>query len=108
MLPRFLRVIGERTFTGYHNLKSVRFEEESVLEEIKCRAFYGCGLESFNAPPSLKKIGDMAFGKCTQLKDFRLNEGIQELGYLCFLGTQITNLEIPQQVGKTPQQLGIG
>ena len=95
MLPRSLRVIGERTFAGYHNLKSVSFGEGSVLEEIKCRAFYGCGLESFEAPPSLKKIGDMAFGKCSSLRDFRLNEDIQELGWLCFWGTQLTDMEIP-------------
>ena len=79
-----------------------------MLEEIKCRAFYRCGLESFEAPPSLKKIGTLTFGGCDLLREFKLNDGIQELGYLCFLGTQITGLKIPPQVGKTPEQLGIG
>ena len=50
----------------------------------------------------------MAFGRCNQLENFRLSENIQELGWFCFWGTQITDMEIPPQVGRTPEQLGIG
>ena len=64
VLPRMLRVIGERKFAGCKSLKSVTFGENSVLEEIRPKAFYGCGLESFVAPSSLKKIGALAFGAC--------------------------------------------
>lgn len=80
MLPRSLRVIGESTFTGYRNLKSVRFGEGSMLEEIGSKAFYGCGLESFEAPPSLKKIGALAFGWCSSLREFKLSSNVQEIG----------------------------
>ena len=96
VFPPTLKVIGEGKFAGCRNLKSVSFGEDSVVEEIGPRAFYGCGLESFIAPPSLKRIGAVAFGHCQALKDFRLNEGIQELGFLCFWKTTITNLTIPQ------------
>ena len=37
-----------------------------------------------------------------------MNENIQELGWLCFWGTKITDMEIPPRVGKTPEQLGFG
>ena len=50
----------------------------------------------------------MAFCKCCALRDFRLNADIQELGFLCFWRTGIADVEIPDQVRKTPEQLGVG
>ena len=51
-----LRVIEQGLFYGLKNLKSAEFGEDPQLEEIKAYAFYNCGLESFTAPASLKKI----------------------------------------------------
>ena len=34
------------------------------------------GLESFAAPPSLRKIDALAFGECRELRTFELNEDI--------------------------------
>ena len=70
VLPRTLRVIGERKFAGCKNLKYISFGEDSELEEIGQQAFYGCGFESFVAPPKLKKIGAVAFGNCRSLRNF--------------------------------------
>lgn len=53
------------------------------MEEIQSQAFHCSGLESFTAPPSLRRIGALAFGGCHNLKTFELNEGIQEVGWLC-------------------------
>ena len=64
VFPSTLKVIGERLFNGCKNLRSITFGDNSVLEEIEALAFYECGLESFTAPPKLKKIGDLAFGHC--------------------------------------------
>ena len=36
-----------------------------------------------------------------------MNEKIQELGFLCLWATAIESLEIPPQVKKTPEQLGL-
>ena len=80
MLPRTLRVIGNLAFAHCRHLKSVSFGENPMLEEIGNKAFFDCGLESFEAPPRLKKIGDMAFGKCGSLANFKPNDNIQELG----------------------------
>ena len=57
-------MIEERTFWDCENLRSVTFPDGSELEEIRKEAFFDSGLESFVAPPSLRKIGDMAFGNC--------------------------------------------
>lgn len=59
------------------------------------------------APASLRKIDGMAFGGCRELVDFRLNEGVQDLGGLCLWNTGVA-LQLPPQIQKTPEQLGIG
>ena len=107
-LPRALRVIRERVFAQCSNLKEVIFGMDSAVEEISAWAFWGSGLESFTTPPALKKIGDLAFGNCPALRNFRLNEEVQELGWLCLWGTGVTELKLPPQVRMTPEQLGVG
>lgn len=71
------------------------FEAGSCLEEVGFEAFYGAGLGSFAAPPSLRKVGDLAFGGCAALKDLRLHEGIQELGWLCLWVTAVCEVRLP-------------
>ena len=94
-LPPALRVIGRNKFICCEHLKSVSFGENSVLEEIESKAFYKTRLRSFVAPPSLRKIGDFAFGDCGTMKRFELNEGIQEVGRYCCLNTEVEDLKIP-------------
>ena len=108
VFPRTLRVIGDGTFAECEKLRSVSLGENPTLEEIGSRAFANCALESFAVPSSLRKIGDLVFCKCSALRDIRLNAEIQELGFLCFWGTGVTDLEIPALVRKTPEQLGVG
>ena len=107
VLPRTLRVIGESAFEGCKCLKSVSFSEDPMLDEIGVRAFYGYGLESFTVPQKLKKISAVAFGNCRALKDFWLNKEIREFGWLCFWATAIEDIEMPLQVAKTEEQLGL-
>ena len=49
----------------------------------------------------------MAFSECCNLKTFELNEGIQEVGWLCLLGTGVTDLRLPSHVKRTREQLGL-
>ena len=72
-------VIEKEAFAHCKKLKQIVFEPGSVVEEIGYHAFFGSGLESFVAPPSLRKIGALAFGECYNLKTFELNKDIQEL-----------------------------
>ena len=73
MLPSTLRVIEAKLFYNLGDLKSIEFGKDSQLEEIKAWAFYNCGLESFTAPASLKKIGQNAFMNCRTLKHVDLS-----------------------------------
>lgn len=72
-------VIEKEAFAHCKKLKQIVFEPDSVVEEIGYHAFFGSGLESFVAPPSLRKIGALAFGECYNLKTLELNKDIQEL-----------------------------
>lgn len=73
-------MIGEEAFANCLGLGQVVFDPDSTITEIQCKTFWNSGLESFVAPPSLRKIGDLAFAKCRELRTFELNEGIRELG----------------------------
>ena len=53
LLPDALRTIGPRAFLGCGCLRAISFGVTSKLEEIGCKAFYGSGLETFAASPSL-------------------------------------------------------
>ena len=107
VIPKSVKCIQSRAFESCKYLKRVTFAGDG-LEVIEQYAFTKSGLESFTAPSSLKKIGDIAFGKCSSLREVKLNEGIQELGQLCFWGTQITDTKILSRAEQTPQQLEIG
>ena len=69
-------VIGEEAFARCGSLRQVIFDPGSAVTEIRCKAFHSSGIESFNAPPSLRKIGAVAFRECRALKIFEPNEDI--------------------------------
>ena len=49
----------------------------------------------------------MAFGECRNLKTFELNEGIQEVGWLCLWRTGVTGMRLPPHIRMTREQLGL-
>ena len=98
-------MIEKETFWTCKNLWSITFADDAELEEIREAAFQGSGLESFTAPPSLKKIGFKAFANCSSLKDFRLNENIQELGWFCLWKTGVRIETLPKMW--TPERVGL-
>ena len=76
-LPATLQlVIGEEAFARCGSLRQVIFDPGSAVTEIRCKAFHSSGIESFNAPPSLRKIDAVAFRECRALKIFEPNEDI--------------------------------
>ena len=101
-------VIGEKAFYCCGSLRQVVFDPGSAVEEIQFQAFYRAGLESFTAPPSLRRVGDLAFEGCAALKDLRLHEDVRELGWLCLWKTAVANVRLPPRAKMTPEQLGVG
>lgn len=62
------------------------------MEKIGVRAFAGSGLERFALPPSTLSLGSLAFFGCKNLKTVDFNQGLMEIGPLCFLGSNVQNL----------------
>lgn len=62
-IPSTVKRIGSEAFKeNMANLFTITFAENSQLEEIGDRAFYGCNLmQPITLPSSLKKIGELAF-----------------------------------------------
>ena len=100
-------MIGEEAFSDCKDLKQIVFDLGSAVAEIQCKAFRCSGLESFTAPPSLRKIDALAFQDCYNLKTFWLNEDIQEVGWLCLLRTGTETLSLPPHIRMTREQLAL-
>lgn len=64
--------MGEAAFRWCSNLKYVTFVEESQLERIGEKCFYGTGIEEVTLPGLLREMGCDTFGKCDNLKRIRL------------------------------------
>lgn len=71
--------IGNNAFSNCANLKRVIFAEDSKFTEIGKQCFSHSGLEEFQAPKGLRKIGPEAFTYCRDLKRVVLNEGLETL-----------------------------
>ena len=69
-------------FKGCKRLKHVKFAEDCQLETIGAACFCCTGIEEFQAPPSLRDIGDGAFYDCKNLERVVLNEGLERIGKL--------------------------
>ncbi len=87
---------------GFESLHAVRCPESLV--EIGPFAFARTGLERFDAPTSLRDIGDKAFLGCTSLTRASLNAGLETVGDSAFEGSAICELTLPasiQHLGKS-------
>ena len=84
----------------------MEFAPGSALRSIGAGAFQNSGLTEFAAPPSLQRIGSMAFSGCENLGKVSLNLGLRHTGWLCFSGTHAkVDVLLPQISRET---LGIG
>lgn len=90
---------GYSPFHGLSTLESVEFDyveyyidefgnaieyyrQPSKIKEIRKGMFYGCtGLTSVTIPASVKLIGNSAFAECTNLKELRIDEGLESLKF---------------------------
>ena len=111
-------VLGELDLSHMHYLKSfdlhnsgiskVKFPEE--LEEIPCKALYGCTLlETILVPESVKRIDDLAFAECSNLKKIEFLCGNAELGSnLDYNSHQLTTIKCYPETTEFEYSYGIG
>lgn len=79
--------IAADAFKSATLIKSVTFEEGSVIEYIGAFAFYGCNneaLKSITLPDTVKSIGEGAFWGCTALESITLSSKLEAVGNYAF------------------------
>lgn len=103
VIPSSIEVIEDGAFENCYKLKTVVFEENSKLEEIRSCAFWDCtSLEEIILPLSLDKIGDFVFYNCHSLKKIVIPASVVEMGSSVFMGCSRENLKIYCEANKKP------
>ncbi len=98
-LPKGLVSISQSLFYGDLKLEKIVFPTE--LEEIGDYAFYENNFKELALPSKLKKIGKAAFYQNVQLREIKLNEGLELIGPYAFSkALKLESLTIPSTVLK--------
>lgn len=84
IIHRNVTMIAQYVFYNWANLKEIVFESGSRLKCIGAYAFVGTALKGFTAPDCLREIENCAFAGCKNLREVRLNEGLESLGECVF------------------------
>jgi hypothetical protein len=90
------RRIAKRCCHGFTSLTEVMLPDS--IEEIGPFAFSGTALASFEAPRSLRSVGEKAFLNCKALKHIKLNDGLRVIDDAAFQGSGLEALSIPASI----------
>ena len=109
-VPRDIEIIGDYCFTNRSDIKDdvidfdtlteLRYIGKSAFRDTKVKrvdlsktkvvkidehGFYAESISTFIAPPTLKYIGDYAFGRRCNIEFVELNEGLEHIGSYAFV-----------------------
>ena len=90
------KFIGNKCCHGLKQLISIEFPDSVI--EIGSFAFSDTGINTFVAPPNLKRIDEKAFFNCHDLREVKLNDGLEFIGESAFQGSALESIEIPRTV----------
>ena len=88
--------IARKCCHGFVELVDVSLPDS--IAEIEPFAFSGTGIVRFDAPASLRSIGEKAFMHCHALESVILNDGLERIGDSAFEGSNIAALAIPASI----------
>lgn len=89
-----IRYIGTAAFRGT-NISTIDLPDG--LRDIKPYTFYQTNLITITIPEDVIKIGEGAFGLCTDLTEVTLPPGLDDIALLAFSGnTSLMSLHIPE------------
>jgi hypothetical protein len=86
IFPRFVEVIGKRSFGDCKQLQSVTFDPESKLKRIEEDAFSRTSIQSICLPKAVDFLGIRSFAKCYSLRSmvFEAESCLTELRFPIF------------------------
>lgn len=79
VIPAGVTEIGDSTFHGLDNLKTVTFASGSECKYIGTESFSRSGITSISIPASVDTLGFSAFRDCSALTNVRLEDGEKTL-----------------------------
>lgn len=101
VIPADVTTVAGYSFANCSSLKSVSFEDGSLIKEIEKGAFYKCtNLETVNLCEGLESIGERAFYNCWDygngigIKDFVIPDSVTSLGEFALGYSGIKNLTV--------------
>ena len=98
-IPASVQKIGESAFWGCANLKTVTFDDGSLLTSIGNNAFQKCtSLEEIALGDYVQEIKSFAFDDSTSLKKVTLANSVTNIESSAFAYTPITEITIPESV----------
>ncbi|RIA78143.1 leucine rich repeat (LRR) protein [Anaeroplasma bactoclasticum] len=96
-IPEGVKEIGDYAFRQCRALEKVSIPNN--VKRIGAYAFSGCtNLKDITLSNSITCIEEYTFKDCTSLKKIDIPNGVVEIGEEAFLGSAITNLELPSSV----------
>ncbi len=90
------RAIAKKAFGHFACLKEIILPD--TVEILGDFSFAKTRISRFDAPKSLKSIGEKAFFSCPELQEVHLNEGLEEVRANAFTDTAIGELRLPATV----------
>lgn len=93
--------IAAKAFKSCKHLKRVKVPNDLV--EVGDFAFAFSGLEEFDCPPALRRVGKKAFYSCTLFRRFTASNVLELVGEEAFSQTALERLELPaslRELGK--------
>lgn len=88
--------VARKCCHGFSGLEEVVLPDS--VTEIGPFAFSGTGINRFEAPASLRVIGEKAFMHCRSLESVKLNDGLEAIDDSAFEGSSIAALAIPASI----------
>ncbi len=89
--------IGDSAFVNNKTITAVRLSD--TVQEVERQAFLNCsGMKIFVSGTSVKYLGPDAFNNCVGLKTVELNEGLETIDYVCFVGMGNAEIVVPTTV----------
>lgn len=96
-IPACVTSIGKSAFENCDSLRAVDFPQG--LETIEYGMFFSSGLETFEIPEGVVRLGDRAFMGCSSLKEVTIPDSVTEMGEWAFSScTALKQVELPQEL----------
>ena len=98
-IPAAVTYMGSGVYTNCTALKTVNFNEDCQVKEIRANAFNGCSaLKNVKLSSGVEELGSMAFANCASLNTFTLPASFIEKAADTFKDTPIKNYEVEEGI----------